>query len=230
MAPTPAAHRPESSNALGRRRDAALLWLLERHPATADMLVEVGFFTSAARAGKRLRRLVRTRQLRVAGTVALKGGRPAHVYCRYFSAVKADNLLHEVQVSRICFKVHADEVRRGPGEVDPDLRPDAEVWISGQRYLLEFDNATTGYDVVVQRRFTKYRSCPYLVLWVCATEPRTEGLRRRAEMIRETALFTTLDRALADPHAAIWTDFDGGRAALPRSERGGRKGSSKGSP
>jgi hypothetical protein len=90
--------------------------------------------------------------------------------------------------------------------------------------LLEFDHGTMSYQVVVQSRFEKYRSCRDLVLWVCAAQSRMDGLRKLAEMIRETALFTTLDLALLDPHAAIWIDFDGEKAALPRGRQGSPKG------
>jgi hypothetical protein len=217
-----ATYRQRSSNAFGRERDAQILWLLERHPATAEMLVGIGFFGSKARAAKRLKRLVEKKQVCIAGTVSLKDGRPQHIYCRC-RWLKADNLLHEVQISRVCFRIHADAVRRGPGDVDRDLRPDAELVIGGRRYLLEFDHGTMSYQVVVQTRFEKYRACHDLVLWVCATQARMEGLRKLAEMIRETALFTTLDLALRDPHAVIWTDFDGLTAALPRAQQSGPK-------
>jgi hypothetical protein len=139
MATIPSTQRPGSPNAFARRRDAQILWLLGQHPSTASMLVGVGLFDSKTRASKRLRRLVRKKQLRLAGTVSLKDGRPEHVYCRGIW-VKADNVLHEVQLSRLCFKIHADELRRGPRDVDRDLRPDVEISINGQRYLLEFDN------------------------------------------------------------------------------------------
>jgi hypothetical protein len=215
MMPASAAHRQPSSNALGRERDARILWLLERHPATAEMLVGIGLFGSRSRARRRLHRLVEKGLLRLTGTVSLGDGRPQRVYCRC-RWLKPDNLLHEVQLSRLCFRVHADEVRRGLKEVDAALRPDAELLIGGRRYLLEFDRGTMGYQVVVQTRFEKYRACRDLVLWVCQTLARMEGLRCRAELLRETALFTTLDLALRDPHAAVWTDFDGGKAGLPR--------------
>lgn len=188
------------------------------------MLVEIGLFPVRRRASRRLRRLVERKQLRLAGTVSLKDGRPEHVYCRYARQVKVDNLAHEVQLSRVCFRIHADEVRRGPGEVDAALRPDAELWIDGRRYLLEFDTGKMGIQSVVRKRFAAYQSCRDFVLWVCATRSRMEGLRGHAREIRETALFTTLDRALHDPHAPIWIDFDGGCAALPRGGMGGTKG------
>jgi hypothetical protein len=193
------------------------------------MLVDIGYFRSKRKATKRLGRLVQQKQLRRAGTVCLKGGRPEHVYSRS-RWLKADNLLHEIQISRILFKVHADDVRRGPGEVDRALRPDAELRIGGRRFLLEFDNGTKSYPAVVQTRFATYRSCPDLVLWVCSTAARMEGLRKHAEVLRATALFTTLDLALADPHARIWMDFNGDRAALPRKKEGGQKGGPKPGP
>jgi hypothetical protein len=48
-----------------------------------------------------------------------------------------------------------------------------------------------------------------------------EELRRLSALIRETALFTTLDQALRNPHAPIWMDFNGDIAALPVAEKGG---------
>ncbi len=218
--------RHRRSNAFARERDAQILWLLERHPATAEMLVAIGLFGSKARATKRLRRLAGRKLVRLAGTVAMSDGRPQHVYCRC-RWLKPDNLLHEVLLSRLCFRIHADEVRRGLGEVDPDLRPDAELLIGGQRYLLEFDRGTMSYQVVAKTRFEKYRFCRDLVLWVCQTQARMEGLRKRAEPIRGTGLFTSLEQALREPHAAIWIDFDGEAAALPR---GGKLGSQNGWP
>src|SRR5438105_3102808 len=121
----------KSSNALARERDHRILWLLEHHPATAGMLVEIGYFASRKRALRRLHRLVMKKRLKIAGTVLLSNGRPEQVYCRGKQAVKPDNVLHEVQVSRVCFKIHADGVRRGAGNVDGFLLPDAELWING---------------------------------------------------------------------------------------------------
>jgi hypothetical protein len=220
-------HRHGSSNAFARTRDRQILWLLERHPATAGMLVNIGFFPTRKKATKRLNRLLQRNQLRRLGTISLKGGRPEHVYARG-RGWKADALSHEVLITRLCLKVHAEEIRRGPGEGDPILRPDAELWIHGARYLLEMDCGTKSYPEIVRTRFSKYTACPDLVLWVAPTLTRMEGLRRHAGMIREVALFTTINAALANPHAAIWVDFDGERAALPRGDKGGKKPGDKG--
>jgi hypothetical protein len=206
--------RPMSNNEAARQRDAGLFWLLERHPATANMLTAIGLFPSKRKARKRLYRLVQRKQLRLLGTVTLTTGRPEHVYGR--GRWKTDNLLHEVQLTRVCLKTHAGDIQRGPGQVDDYLRPDAELLIGGERYYLEMDCGTMSSREVVQSRFSRYQSSQHLVLWVCQSERRMQALRREASVIRDVALFTTLDLALRDPHAPIWIDADGGRAALPR--------------
>jgi hypothetical protein len=183
------------------------------------MLVGIRMFGSKSRASKRLRHLVARKQLRLAGTVVRTDGRPEHVFCRG-TWVKADNLLHELEISRLCFKTHAGEVRRGPGRVDCYLLPDAEFTINGKRYLLELDRGTMSCQAIAQTRFEKYASVRDLVLWVCPTGERMEELRRLSALIRETALFTTLDQALRNPHAPIWMDFNGEMAALPVAEKG----------
>jgi hypothetical protein len=206
---------PRDSSAYARTRDARVLWFLDHHPATAGMLVGIGLFPNRKKASQRLHRLTQRHRLRVLGTVSLKGGRPEHVYAR--GRWKTDTLYHEVQLTRVCLKLHAGEIRRGAGEVDPELRPDAEAVIAGTRYFLEMDCGTMTYADVVAKRFTRYRTTDDVVLWICSSEKRRDGLRRHAEMIRGTALFTTLDEALDNPHAAIWLDFDGATAALPRN-------------
>jgi hypothetical protein len=179
------------------------------------MLVSVGLFPNRRKAGKRLHRLVQQKRLRLLGTVSLKAGRPEQVYGR--GRWNTTNLTHEVQLTRVCLRIDADEVRRGPGEVDCDLRPDAELVIGGRRFLMEMDCGTMGYADVIRKRFARYQACQDIVLWVCPTECRMEGLRRHAASVRQIALFTTLDKATTDPHAPVWTDCDGVRAALPRS-------------
>jgi hypothetical protein len=209
--------RPVNSNAFARERDAVLLRLLAHHPTTVEMLVSLRLFPTARRARRRLHRLCQRRKIRCLGSVSLKGGRPEHVYGR--GMVKNDNLLHEVLLTRVCLRIQAAEVRRGHGEVDRLLLPDAELVINGDRYCLEMDCGTMSVRDIVRNRFVKYRTCPDFVFWICQDERRMETLRRRAGTIWKTALFTTLDQALADPHAAIWIDADGECAALPRNRK-----------
>jgi hypothetical protein len=202
------------SIAFSRERDARIAWLLETHPVTAAMLVQIGWFPSKNKALRRLNRLVKRKRIRLVGTVCQKAGRPENVYCRW--TPKVDQLLHEVQLTQLCLRLDAEKILRGPQVSDMDVRPDAEVWINGEAYYLEWDRGTMSYAQIVRHRFRKYKRCRQLALWVCPTEVRREGLRARAESIRSVALFTTAAEALASPHGEIWLDYQGEKAALPR--------------
>lgn len=201
-----------------RERDARVCWLLDSHPVTAAMLVSLGWFPSRNKALKRLNRLAARKRITYVGSVLRTGGRPEHVYCRW--RPKPDQLLHEVALTQLCLVLHAGRILRGPHVADCRVLPDAQLWINGVLYYLEFDRGTMSYQQVVRDRFRKYRDCPQLCLWVCSSEARREGLRSRAESIRSTALFATLSDALVCPHGPVWLDYGGSRAALPR-ERGG---------
>ena len=220
MSDDPIPDAARHSNDFARERDARIYWLLDTHPVTAAMLVGLGWFRTKNKALKRLRRLVARKRIRIVGSVCRKAGRPELVYCRW--RPKADQLLHEIGLTELCFRIDAGRIVRGPHMTDDRVLPDAEVWIDGQAYYLEFDRGTMSH-AQIERRFRKYEGCPHFVLWVCCTEGRLDALRKRAERIRGTALFTTYAEAVADPHDAIWRDFAGERVALPR-EGGGKAG------
>lgn len=201
------------SNALARARDNNIEWLLDTHPVTADMLVGLGWFPTRAKARVRLRRLTAKKRIRFVGTICRKGGRPEHVYCRWLP--KLGGLVHEVELTELCFRLDAATILRGPHVIDDDIQPDAEVRIKGHLYYLELDRGTMGYAQMA-RRFERYEGFEDLVLWVCPTAARREGLRQRAEPLRSVALFTTLPEALDSPHKPIWIDYAGNRTSLPR--------------
>jgi hypothetical protein len=97
--------------------------------------------------------------------------------------------------------------------------------VNGELYYLEWDRGTIGYTQIL-RRFRKCERYRNLVLWVCPTEVRREGMRARAATIRHVVLFTTAGEALASPHGVIWIDYHGSKASLPRqSMRGGNPAS-----
>ena len=135
MSSSEAFYIPQGSLELARARDAQLCWLLEMHPATAAMLVDLGWFPNTQKARKRLRRLVAKKQIRLVGTVCRKPGRPEHVYCRW--TPRTDTLLHEVEITLLCLRLHAGKILRGPHLHAADVRPDAQVWINGEAYYLE---------------------------------------------------------------------------------------------
>ena len=210
---TLASGTPRRSLAYARARDERIVWLLTMHPVTAAMLVAIELFPTRAKALKRLRRLAAKGRIRFAGTVCRKLGHPEHVFCRW--RPKEDNLIHEVELTELCFRLDAERILRGPHTTDDRIRPDAEAWINGQLYYLELDRGSMGY-AQMERRFRLYEDFPHFVLWTCPTAERRDGLRGRAERLRHCALFTTLPEALADPHVSIWIDVGGERVALPR--------------
>jgi hypothetical protein len=217
MTRLPATGTSRSGIEIGRTRDARICWLLEMHPVTSSMLVSLGWFTRASKARKRLRRLVARKRVRLIGTVCRRSGRPEHVFCRW--TPKADQLLHEVELTELCFRLDAGTILRGPHVTDKYVRPDAEVWINGQLYYLELDRGTMSYAQIA-RRYLRYKDSRHLVLWVCSSQERRDGLRRRAVSIRHIALFSTLPECLVSPHNEIWTDHFGNCATLPRESRG----------
>ena len=206
--PCPGRH----SNAYARTRDARVEWLLARHPVTAAMLVSLRLFPSKGKALRRLNRLVAKGRIRLVGTVRRKGGRPEHVFCRW--RPKADDLIHEVELTDLCLRLDAERIDRGPHVTDQAIRPDAEVWINGQVYYLELDRGTMGYGQM-ERRFRLYEGFAHFVLWVCPAVERRDGLRARAGRLRSCALFTSFAEAVTDPHRALWLDYAGTRVALP---------------
>jgi hypothetical protein len=213
----PAFGTPRRSLAYARSRDERIVWLLTAHPVTAAMLVAIGWFPTRAKALKRLRRLAAKGRVRFVGSLCRKLGRPEHVFCRW--RPKADDLLHEVELTELCFRLDAVRILRGPHATDERIRPDAEVWINGQLYYLELDRGTMGY-AQMERRFRLYEGFSHFVLWVCPTPERRDALRVRAERLRQCALFTTFAEAVTSPHETVWLDYRGEKAALPRERHG----------
>jgi hypothetical protein len=201
------------SLAPSRAHDARLCWLVENNPVAAAMLVRLGWFPNNDNAVRLLRRLVTRKRIRLVGTVCRRSGRPEGVYCHY--RPKADQLLHEVELTELCLRLGARCNLCGPHVRDQRMRPDAEVRIGGTVYYLELDRGTMS-GAQIARRFRKYEWCKQLVLRVCPTAARREVLRRQADRLRHAALFTTFAEALASPHEAAWQDYTGDRAALPR--------------
>jgi hypothetical protein len=210
--PVPISNPLRHSLARARERDARIGWLLDSHPVTAAMLVRLGLFPNRNKALRRLNRLVARKRIHLVGTVSRGIGRPEHVFCRW--GPKVNQLLHEIELTELCFRLDAGTIRRG-AQVTDRRRPDAEVCIGGRLYLWEHDRGTEGLAQIA-RRFQQYEDSPHLVLWVCPTQARMESLRKGAEKLRHVALFTTFAQALASPHGEIWRDYQGQKAALPR--------------
>ena len=190
--------------------------LLDIHPMTADQLVRYGYFPTRKNALRRMLKLVRTKRIRQCPPVLLhKQGRPENVYCRW--QPKHDNLRHEVLLTEFLLPFKDAQIVRGY-DVRHDLRPDAVMTLFGQEYLVEMDTGSMSYRDILRKRFSKYEQFGGIVLWVCLTETRKEGLRSRAERVRHNALFTTLFAHLTEPFGGVWIDYDGQIASVEKHE------------
>lgn len=120
----------------------------------------------------------------------------------YFGGViKPDLLYHETRLSQFLLK-KAERCLRG-SDVDQETLPDATAWINGRRLHVELDTGEVPYSRVLER-FQVYAAQPDDVLWITSTESRMEGLRQRAGMIADKAMFTTYERCLKG-----WTTYQG---------------------
>lgn len=200
----------------GKARDQVISDLLDHHAMTIAQLVEIGLFPSAKVAQRRMRTLVRRKKVKLCGMAQLNDrGRPHYVYARWNP--KQDNLRHEVLLTEFLIPFFGAKIVRGY-ETDRTLRPDAEVTINGNKYLIEQDCGTMSYHDILHKRFKKYEGYEGIVLWVTLTDARMDGLRRRAERVKDSALFTTLTASLTEPFGGVWIDYSGQVYSIPQPD------------
>ena len=200
----------------GKTRDQVIFDLLDRHPMTIDQLVRIGLFPSAKIAQRRMMKLVQRRKVKLCGMAQLNDrGRPSYVFARW--TLKVDTCRHEVLLTEFLIPFFLAEIIRGY-ETDRTLRPDAEMTINGHKYLVEQDCCTMSYHDIVHKRFKKYEGYDGVVLWVTLTDARMDGLRRRAERVKDNALFTTLTSSLKEPFGGVWIDYSGHIHSMPQPD------------
>lgn len=178
-------------------------------------------------------------KVREIGLVELRPGRTEKLFACWH--VHYDARQHEGEISNLLFVTHADWVRRG-WEVD-DLKNDAMFGIGNVLCRLERDKNTCSYSQLndriklhayyfaaqkakmKQEADKEFRETGTIIdvdnneylLWVCDTQARIDGIKRRCEAIAEIVLFTTYRVYIEKgPHAKIWTDYDGTPVALPQ--------------
>lgn len=169
-----------------RERAEGALGLLRQHPATLEQLVEAGHFASYATAARWVQRAAEREKLKFIGYVKWGGGQ-RKVFCGW--RPKLNQLLHEVLLTQFLLPFLHLEIRRGK-YVKKRLNPDATI-LGEPVVHVELDRDTEGYRQA-KRRMQVYKNCPDLVVWVAPTMARMEGLRQRAAVIEQTALFTVL--------------------------------------
>lgn len=191
-----------------RERDAALFSLARRHVITMRHIFPL--FPSRQTAYRRVKRLLKIKQLRKVGELMLQDtGPPESVFCTGWKP-KYDQLYHEVMLTN--FLLHYDdaaEIVRG-WYVDRTLRPDAEVTLNKQLYYIELDTGSMTMGQV-RRRQRVYRSTEDIILYVTlGTQRRMQNLMNASELIENRALFTTLEQIETEgPAGKVWLSRSG---------------------
>lgn len=145
----------------------------------------------------------RKKEIHTVGQVSFRGtGRPLNVY-----GVKRWNGLsikHELILSKFLWPYFEKGLRFRRGyDVDPVLRPDAEV--IGQNIYFEMDRGTEGIPKV-RRVLAPYANTDGFVFFVTTTEDRVDAVLRQCE---GRIFCTTLEWAKEQPFGEIWKDATG---------------------
>ena len=148
---------------------------------------------------RRLQKLRKRKRIKLVGTVQFDEGRPLDVY--FIGNIKTDLLYHETRLTEFLFRI-GGRCARGQ-DVDPDLLPDATLWLDGKTLQIELDTGDVPYKRVLDR-YEVYAGHETDVLWIAPTETRMEGLRQRSSIIADKAMFTTYDKCLSE-----WVDAQG---------------------
>ena len=166
------------------------------------------------------------------GVLLGANGRPQHVYANRLRPSLKD-LRHEIAITDVLLNYEKDfDMIRHPGRVNRRLRPDAELVSSDPSRLLylELDAGTESLTVVEdqQKAYTRLanllpeqdsrgepcyrgitRPTDVFLLYVTLSPRRLENLKQRSGAAANIALFTTLDRVMAEPRGRIWETCDG---------------------
>ena len=184
--------------------------LAEQHVILTRHVIPI--FPCRATAYRAVAGLRRQRQLRAVGHALMEiTGRPEIAYCNSWKP-KADQLRHEVWVTDFLLCYPEAEIVRG-WRVDRQIRADAEMELRGQKFYVELDSGEQSHRQVRQRQLA-YAGVRDFLLYVTLSERRLAGLIKHAESVKHIALFTTLQRVMADPHGAVWVDCQGQTVAI----------------
>lgn len=200
-----------------RRRDQRFIQLAHQHVVTTKHLWQTGEFSSPQAFHRRLKKLRVQGLLRLVGTVLLNAcGRPLDCYSNSWTP-PLRLLRHEALLTDFLLLYPQATTIRGKF-VNRRIRPDAEIQFSNNqpRRFVEFDTGSISLQEIERGQRRRYRGVNDLVLYVTLTEERLEDLIRHSKYIRDIALFTTLERAKADPHGKIWRACDGSIAHIPK--------------
>lgn len=183
------------------------------HLSTITILCKLFFHGQRHKAHRCITKMHRQGTMKWIGFLKMKGVRAQDLYYNGPHEIPETLYVHEYLLTRFFAALHPHgEVIRNY-DVDPDLRPDAELSLSGMVFNVELD---TGSMRGLKRdgRFELYGDTGP-VLWVCAGgAQRMENMRLQAP--NDGHWFTTLDAVEASPWGKIWTNRQGHKENLAR--------------
>jgi hypothetical protein len=135
-------------------------------------------------------------------------GRPEIVFGR---RCQLDQLEHEVRVADLALVFPDCPIARGVkvGRTEAD----GMMIRTGRRCYIEVDNSGKMTAKQMEAKWLRYGKVDGDILVVAVTEGRMQRLRRRAELVKEFALFTTFER-LHSGMPEPWVDWYGNTTGL----------------
>jgi len=127
----------------------------------------------------------------VIGRFFKDAGRPANAY--FCEDLREDLVRHEILVTQFILDMRPDRWVR-LWDVDGKFHADAELWFGKTKVYIELDTGQTPYRRV-WRKFKRYGELlgeQELVVWVCLSEHRLSGLKRRGKAINGKGVFSVL--------------------------------------
>jgi hypothetical protein len=123
-----------------------------------------------------------------------------------------ERIHHEWTITRILISLRFDSWLRGK-HVGPE-RSDAEAWLDGEKYFLEWHSGSIkSWRAIARRRMGAYERSDGDVLWVCADGVQLEWLGDLAPDDRHW--FAVLDDVRGDGRKVTWINRENQTSLLP---------------
>ena len=186
-----------------------------------QLALEMGLFRRKDTAGRRIRRLQKKprRYIRCIGRYEITRNQNLHfLFAAIDAEIKADNLDHEIGVSRLMAKYYPYcEWLTRLYDVDPSLRPDATFRMADATFHLEFYNTESQTRSQISGHMRRYEGTNEAVLIVCRTAKRMKAVREAIpESVRPLCAFAIFEEVLKSPFGKVWWSYDGEAFAVPK--------------
>lgn len=148
--------------------------------------------------------------LHYGGTIG-SDGRPEIFYYRHHLPKHLWN--HEIGISHFFESLGWIHGRRHH-DVNPEIRPDAEILINGNLYFLEWDTGTESRKQWIKR--ISHYTDNFTLLVVTRDTKRKKDLVSWSGSLEDSVYLTTMEQALQTPYETIWEALDGSKYPLEK--------------